>query len=158
MAVTPNKKDLSAPLFLINGSSFPSNEYGYYTSGAVNNPGRDYVERTEQLVRSTRNANGEVISQVVNRRLRKFDSLSWPYLSASSVTWLQQQIAKFNCTLTYWDSGTGGFVTREYYWGDFEATPCEWETVYYNGRYMKKPSYYKNVVCNLIDKGVVNEN
>ena len=152
MANVQNKKDLDAPLFLINGKSFPSNENGYF-SGAVNNPGREYVERTEQLVRSTRNAKGEVISEVINRRMNKFDSLTWPYLSAESVTWLKSEIAQFNCNLTYWDSEVGGIITREYYWGDFEATPCEWETVYYNGTYMKKPSYYKNVTCNLIDKG-----
>lgn len=149
MSDSPNKKDLDAPLFLINGQAFANPE----NYGTVNNPSREYVERTEQLVRSARNANGEVISEVINRRMSKFDSLTWPYLSASSVVWLKSEIAKFDCELTYWDSGVGNFITREYYWGDFEATPCEWETTYYNGRLMKKPSYYKNVTCNLIDKG-----
>lgn len=152
MAYTPNKNNLDAPLFLINGKKFPSNENVYFQN-AVNNPGRDYTEQTEQLVRSTRNAKGEVVSQVINRRLNKFESLIWPYLSAESVTWLKNEIAKFDCTLTYWDSEAGGIITREYYWGDFEATPCEWELVPYNGTYMKKPKYYKNVKCNLIDKG-----
>ena len=153
-----DKSHISAPLFLINGSRFLSNEGGKFSreneSGAVNNPGRDYVEKTEQLVKSTRNAEGETIAQVVNRRLRKFDNLTWPYLSAESVTWLQQQIASFTCKLTYWDSQVGGFITREYYWGDFEATPCEWEVAYGPGGAMKKPSRYMNVKCNLIDKGM----
>ena len=150
-----NKAYMTAPLFLINGSKFLSNEEGAYFSGAVNNPGREYVEKTEQLVRSTRNANGQIIWAIVNRRLRKFEQLSWPYLSAESVTWLQKQIASFHCNLTYWDSAVGGFITRKYYWGDFEATPCEWTTTIYNGMLMKKPSRYKNVVCNLIDERIL---
>lgn len=97
--------------------------------------------------------NGQIVSQTINRRMNKFDSLTWPYLSAEAVTWLKAEIAKFHCDLTYWDSEVGAFVTRKYYWGDFEATPCEWETVLYNGMRMKKPSYYKNVTCNLIDEG-----
>ena len=44
-----------------------------------------------------------------------------------------------------------------FYWGDFEATPCEWATVkHYAGKdyfYIKRPIWYKDVKCNLIDKG-----
>jgi hypothetical protein len=108
-----------------------------------------------KLVKSTRNARGQVVAQVVNRRLNKFESLTWPYLSRVSVTWLKQEIKKFYCTLGYWDDEANQFVERRYYWGDFEATPCEWETVWDNTRhiYYKRPIWYQNVKCNLIDMG-----
>ena len=152
-----------APLFYINGQAFrwqdPKGRYwesdkpGY---NSVNNPARDYTEKTEQLVRSTRNANGQVISHKINRRLEKFDNLRWPYLSAESVKWLRQQIAKFDCNLSYWDDELGRVITRQFYWGDFEATPCEWEIIEVpkgSGIYYKKPTWYKDIKCNLIDKG-----
>ena len=162
------KEDAFAPLMLINGSQFLfetpegdkwSEYYDGYYYNTVANPARDYVEKSEQLVRSTRNANGQVIAEVINRRLNKFDSLRWPYLSRAQVSWLKQQIAKFECVLSYWDSEKEAWINRRYYWGDFEATPCEWEKVrrgtYPDGRpfYYKRPTWYKDVKCNLIDMG-----
>ena len=125
----------------------------YYNT--VNNPAIGYNELSEQLVKSTRNAKGQVVSQVINRRLNKFDNLYWPYLSRVNVMELKKEIAKFYCTLTYYDEESDSFVTRKYYWGDFSATPCEWETVWVNevNTYMKRPILYKDVKCNLIDMG-----
>lgn len=162
------KTNAFAPLILINGEDFrfqtPNGEYldePYMGEiyNTVNNPSIGYVEQSEQLVKSTRNAKGQVVAQPINRRLNKFDSLSWPYLSRASVHWLKQQIAKFECELSYWDDEAEQWVTRKYYWGDFEATPCEWETIqigtYSDGapRYTKRPVWYKDVKCNLIDMG-----
>lgn len=173
MGICP-KTNSFASLFLINGEDFrlinPDGSYfdeeypdkntgKWYHYNTVQNPAIGYNEQTEQLVRSTRNANGQVVSQKINRRLNKFENLYWPYLSRQSVQWLRKQIAKFDCNLTYWDDESGQFITRQFYWGDFSATPCEWETVrigYYpdgRPRYMKRPVWYKDVKCNLIDKG-----
>lgn len=166
------KTNSYAPLIKINGQlflyrdengdyyqddSFPGGE----THLTVNNPGIGYVERSEQLVHSTRNALGQVVSQVINRRLNKFDNLYWPYLSWVNVHELKQYIKKFQCRISYWDSEEDEWVTRRYYWGDFEATPCEWQRVEMVGQYdasgnqlyMKKPIWYKDVKCNLIDMG-----
>lgn len=158
-----------APLITINGSTFDFQDSkgnklvetyysgNYYT---VNNPAIGYTEQSEQLVRSTRNAKGQVVSQKINRRINKFENLYWPYLSRKSVNWLKKEIAKFDCTIGFWDDESESFVEREYYWGDFEATPCEWETFdtgkkFPDGRpfYAKRPTWYKDVKCNLIDKG-----
>lgn len=157
------KTNAFAPLIRINGEEFKFRDpYGGYLSeyfegqymNTVNNPAIGYVEQSEQLVRSTRNAKGQVVAQTINRRLNKFDSLSWPYLSRYSVNWLKKQIAKFTCQLSYYDDEMDKWITRTYYWGDFEATPCEWETVEINpGVYMKRPIWYKDVKCNLIDCG-----
>lgn len=158
------KENPFAPLILINGKKFPfmdpngnifTDNYKGTEYISINNPARDYVEKSEQLVRSTRNANGRVIAQPINRRLNKFDSLRWPYLSRASVNWLKKEIAKFECRLTYWDDEEEGWITRDYYWGDFSATPCEWEMVKLENQdfYFKRPTWYKDVQCNLIDMG-----
>lgn len=158
------------PLFLINGMIPPDNfKYGY-------------TEDTEQLVKSQRNSKGVVIAKKVGeaydnssgKRLLKFNNLEWPILPNSDYRWLQEQIEKFYCYITYYDArygytntgtdpftgkdiysvGTqtiGGFVTKKFYWGDFSAEPWKFERNTDNGLLM--PSYYINVKVNLIDCG-----
>ena len=100
------KTNSFASLLLINGKEFkfrdPDGNYlseyypydgKYYNT--VNNPAIGYNEQSEQLVKSTRNAQGEVVAQTINRRLNKFDNLYWPYLSRVNVMELKKEIAKF---------------------------------------------------------------
>ena len=154
------------PLFLINGMIPPDNfKYGY-------------TEDTEQLVKSQRNSQGVVVAKKVGtdggKRLLKFNNLEWPLLPNSDYRWLQEQIEKFYCYVTYYDarygyvsmgkdpfSGeeiystgvqtSGGFVTKKFYWGDFSAEPWKFERDTDNG--LLVPSYYINVKVNLIDCG-----
>ncbi len=152
------------PLFLINKMIPPDNvRYGY-------------TENTEQLVKSQRNSQGVVVAQKVGsaydnstgKRLLKFDNLEWPLLPNSDYRWLQEQIEKFYCYITFWDaragytpiqgndysSGvitTGGFVTKKFYWGDFSAEPWKFTRDTDNG--ILVPEYYINVKVNLIDCG-----
>ena len=152
------------PLFLINGHIPPDNvKYGY-------------TEDTEQLVKSQRNSKGVVVAQKVGeaydnstgKRLMKFNNLEWPLLPNSDYRWLQEQIEKFYCYLTFYDSRagyqpiqgnnystgiqtTGGFVTKKFYWGDFSAEPF---TFVRDTRYgILVPAYYINVKVNIIDCG-----
>lgn len=152
------------PLFLINGHIPPDNvRYGY-------------TESTEQLVKSQRNSKGVVVAKKVGeaydnstgKRLMKFDGLEWPLLPNSDYRWLQEQIEKFYCYITYYDARagyqpmtgndystgaqtTGGFVTKKFYWGDFSAEPWKFVRDTENG--LLVPSYYINVKVNLIDCG-----
>lgn len=152
------------PLFLINGDIPPDNvKYGY-------------TEDTEQLVKSQRNSKGVVVAKKVGeaydnstgKRLLKFNNLEWPYLLASDYNWLQEQIEKFYCYVTFWDaragyqpiSGnnytighqtTGAFVTKKFYWGDFSAEP--WKFYRDTDYGILIPSIYINVKVNLIDCG-----
>ena len=173
------KENAFASLLWINGKDFtfrdPNGNYldeYYYDEdlheahhyNMVNNPAIGYTESSEQLVKSTRNALGQVVAQTVNRRLNKFDNLYWPYMSRVNLTELKKEIAKFYCNLTYFDTEANAFITRQYYWGDFSATPCEWERVRIEGErdshgnpiYYKRPIWYKDVKCNLIDMGYPN--
>lgn len=175
MGICP-KTNAFASLLWINGKDFtfrdPTGEYlteVYYDRtldethryNTVNNPAIGYNELSEQLVKTTRDANGRVIAQKVNRRLNKFDNLYWPYMSRVNLMELKKEIAKFECKLSYWDDELNVWKTRRYYWGDFSATPCEWETVRLEGQrdkqgrpiYIKRPIWYKDVKCNLIDMG-----
>lgn len=162
------KTNAFAPLIRINGKEFRFRDpegnyldeyYNNYHYNTVNNPAIGYNELSEQLVKSTRNAEGKVVAQIVNRRLNKFDNLYWPYMSRVNLTELKQEIKKFYCDISYWDDEADSYITRKYYWGDFSATPCEWETVRLEGQtdslgrpiYFKRPIWYKDVKCNLID-------
>ena len=175
------KTDAITPLIWINGKDYTFKDPNgdrltevYYDRGlnerheynTVNNPAIGYSEKSEQLVKSTRNAKHQVVSQVVNRRLNKLDNLYWPYMSRVNLTELKKEIAKFECRLSYYDTEVDKWITRRYYWGDFEATPCEWELVRLDrtpgvperdhlGKpiYIKRPLWYKDVKCNLIDMG-----
>lgn len=152
------------PLFLINGMIPPDNfRYGY-------------TESTEQLVKSQRNSKGVVVAEKVGeaydnstgKRLLKFDGLEWPILPNSDYRWLQEQIEKFYCYVTFYDAragyepmtggvyntGTqtdGGFVTKKFYWGDFSAEPWKFKRDTNYG--ILVPEYYINVKVNLIDCG-----
>lgn len=152
------------PLFLINKMIPPDNvKYGY-------------TEDTEQLVKSQRNSKGVVVAKKVGeafdnstgKRLLKFNNLEWPLLPNSDYRWLQEQIEKFYCYITFYDaragyqpiqgndysSGvqtTGGFVTKKFYWGDFSAEP--WQFVRDTNNGLLIPSYYINVKVNLVDCG-----
>lgn len=129
---------MGKPLFLFDGASIPGN------------PARGYLEQSEQLVDSARNANGQVVAQKINRRLRKFDSLKWPVLTNTQVHWLKQKVANFTVMLTYYDSQDGGIVTRKFYFGDMSAEPFEWDTVHYQ---VAVPTKYKDVSVSIIDMG-----
>lgn len=152
------------PLFLINKHIPPDNfRYGY-------------TEDTEQLVRSQRNSKGVVVAEKVGeaydnssgKRLLKFNNLEWPIMPESDYRWLQEQIEKFYCFVTFWDhragyqpingkdysrgiQTTGGFVTKKFYWGDFSAEP--WQFYRDTDLDLLVPSYYINVKVNLIDCG-----
>lgn len=152
------------PLFLINKHIPPDNvKFGY-------------TEDTEQLVQSQRNSKGVVVAKKVGeaydnstgKRLMKFNSLEWPLLANSDYRWLQEQIEKFYCYITYYDAKagyqpiqgndystgiqtTGGFVTKKFYWGDFSAEP--WQFARDTDYGILVPSWYINVKVNLIDCG-----
>lgn len=157
------------PLFLINKHIPPDNfRYGY-------------TEDTEQLVKSQRNSKGVVVAKKVGeiydnstgKRLLKFNNLEWPILPESDYRWLQEQIEKFYCYITFWDSRAGfssmgdkvngeynysvgiqtqgRLVTKKFYWGDFSAEP--WKFIRDTDIGLLVPSYYINVKVNLIDCG-----
>ena len=152
------------PLLLIN-KHIPPNNFRY-----------GYTESTEQLVKSQRNSKGVVVAKKVGeaydnssgKRLLKFDGLEWPRMSNKDYRWLQEQIEKFYCYVTYWDARAGyspmngddysqgletagDFVTKKFYWGDFSAEPWQFERNTNNG--LLVPSWYINVRVNLIDCG-----
>lgn len=156
------KVDTGIPLFYFDGEKMPAEEEGLYDPfnnvPDTGNPAQGYLMKTEQLVRSTRNANGQVVSQPINRRLLKFDSLKWPILSRRQVIWLKRKVANFKVNVTYYDDELDSIITRLFYFGDMSAEPFRWESVSIDGgrtKYIKRPTYYKNVSVNIIDMRVL---
>lgn len=156
------KVDTGVPLFYFDGEKMPAIEEGMYDPmnniPDTGNPAQGYLMKTEQLVRSTRNANGEVVSQKINRRLLKFDSLKWPILSRRQVVWLKQKVANFAVNVTYYDDEVDNIITRKFYFGDMSAEPFRWESISIDGgqtKYIKRPTMYKDVSVNIIDMRVL---
>jgi hypothetical protein len=156
------KVDQGVPLFYFNGEKMP----GPGPEGEVDgngytmtqNPGRGYLMKTEQLVKSTRNSNGQVVAQKINRRLLKFDSLKYPLLTRKQVVWLKQKVANFTVRVTYYDDELDKVISRLFYFGDMSAEPIQWESVSLDGgktKFIKRPSLYKDVSVNIIDMRVL---
>lgn len=131
-------KNNSSPLFLFNGESLPSN------------PSIGYLEKTEQLVNSTRSTNGKVTAQPINRRMKKFDNLVFPKLNLEDYHWLQQNVANFEVLLTYYDTEEMEVLVRRFYFGDLSGEPTKWDNSYTP---VQKPIEFKNVKVNIIDMG-----
>lgn len=125
------------PLFLFNGEALPSN------------PQVGYLEENEQLVKGTRNTNGQTIAQPINRRLNKFNNLCFPFLSLEDYNWLKNRVANFEVLLTYYDTDSLDVIVRRFYFGNLSGEPCEWE----NYQSIQKPTKFKNVKVNIIDMG-----
>lgn len=100
----------------------------------------------QQLVDSGRNAKGQVIAQMINRRLLKVDGLKWSYLTASQWSSILTEIQKFTGTCKIWDGRTKKFITFKVYWGDASETPFE---IAKDGEILS----YKDCSCNVIDMG-----
>lgn len=103
--------------------------------------------KRQQFVDSARNANGEVVAQKINRRILKFDSLQWLYLTASEWRAILTEIEKFEGTLEYWDNLEGAFKTIKVYWGDADEEIHKIDPA--TGEVLE----YINCKCNIIDMG-----
>lgn len=131
-------KNNSSPLFLFNGEPLPSN------------PAVGYLEKSEQLVEGTRNLRGQTIAQPINRRIKKYENLVFPFLPLEDYHWLQKKVANFEVLLTYYDSEEMNAIVRRFYFGDVEGTPSKWDNRY---KPVQRPIEFKNVKVNIIDMG-----
>lgn len=120
--------------FKINGIALPT-------------PSTGLVVQRQQFVDSARNAQGQVVAQKINRRILKFDSVVWKYLTASEWRAILQEIEKFNGTLEFWDNLSGQIITRQVYWGDASEEPFKINPN--TGEVLE----YINCKCNIIDLG-----
>lgn len=129
----------TSPLFLINGKAFPWPEHGFQ-------------EIRSQMVDSKRNANATVMSQIINRRQVKFNGLKWSYMSANDWRFMLNDIAGFECVVTYFDIQLNRVINRKFYFSDATATPYEFDL---SNHEVAKPISFINCQVNLIDKGEV---
>lgn len=134
-----------APLMWIDGEPFPF-------------PSRDFKFVSSQLVSGGRNENGVVTIQKINRRMAKFDSLVFPYLSATEWRFIRQKIEQMVVNITYYDDYEDRVLTRKFYFGDSSAQIWEldgatYDTENYTTMVVQKPKSYINCTVNIIDMG-----
>ena len=130
-------------IITVNGKPFPA-------------PARGLEFIVSTFVSSGRNANGEVVGQVVGRDNYKLNNLLWPYLDA--VTW-SSILKEFTKTrvdskghfviATIPDMVNNSWITIKMYPGDRSAKP------YWFDKETHLPIAYTDCRYNLIDCGVV---
>ena len=109
--------------------------------------GLTYIVSTN--VDSGRNANGEVVGQVVGRNIYKLDQMEWSWLSAPIWEEMLSMFDEFFVTVTFWDTMNGKWTTLKMYPGDRSAEP------YWLDPSDDRPLYYTNCKLNLIDCGII---
>lgn len=118
----------------INGKAFPA-------------PSRGMELLISTLVNSGRNANGEVVGQVVGRNQNKA-TLSWKWLDAETWASMLQEFDNFIVIARIPDMQRNDWTTLKMYPGDRSAEPY-W--VDDEGL----PTHYTNCKVNIIDCGVI---
>ena len=108
--------------------------------------GLNYIVSTN--VDSGRNANGEVVGQVVGRDIYKLDQMEWAWLPAPVWEAMLQMFSEFFVNVTFWDFVNGRWITLKMYPGDRSAEP------YWLDYGNDTPLYYTNCKLNLIDCGI----
>lgn len=123
-----------AAIITINGKEFPAPQRGL-----------EFIVSTN--VNSGRNANGEVIGQVVGRNQNKANNLVWPFLDAQTWAEILQEFDDFFVIATIPDMVHNTWQTIKMYPGDRSAEP------YWIDPVTKLPTHYINCKVNIIDCG-----
>ena len=98
---------------------------------------------------SGRNANGEVIGQVVGRNQNKANNLVWPWLDAATWASMLQEFDNFFVVAKIPDMVHNDWITIQMYPGNRSAEPYRIDPV------TKLPTHYINCKVNIIDCGVI---
>ena len=125
-----------AAIITINGKEFPAPQRGL-----------EFIVST--TVSSGRNANGEVVGQVVGRNQNKANNLVWPWLKAETWAAMLQEFDNFFVIVKMPDMVHNDWITIQMYPGDRSAEP------YWIDKQSKLPTHYINCKVNLIDCGVI---
>ena len=99
-----------------------------------------------QFSDGARNANGQMILSKINRRIIKFDTLTWTGLTPAEWRIIKTEINKLTGVLKVWIAEENRFVYIDIYWGDDKAIPAVMNE---DGSIIK----YKTCQCNIIDSG-----
>lgn len=127
----------------------------YINGKAIKSPavGLELVLTTN--VDSGRNANGEVVGQVVGRNVHKINNLQWAMLTAEEWSEILAEFDDFFCTVRFPDMRNNNWVTHKCYPGDRTAEPF-WLNKE-PGEAYGLPTHYRNCKVNLIDCGIISE-
>lgn len=132
-----NNMDGRAPVWLFNGEPAPV-------------PMGQLKISSSQQADVKKNAGGKTIAQKINRRIVKYDSVQWSYLTYDQWRWIRQHAENYAVDVTYWDELSDAMVTRKFYFGDTSATPYEWDAA---SHAVARPLSYINCAVNITDMG-----
>ena len=118
----------------VNGVDFPCPRVGF-----------NYIIST--TVNAGRNANNEVVGQVVGRDLYKLNGLEWAALEPETWQKMLKAVDPFYVPVTFEDYRTGEPITIIMYPGDRSAEPL------FVDKETHKVTKYLNCKFNLIDSG-----
>lgn len=121
----------------INGVEFPY-------------PARGLTLKIIHFVNSGRNANGEIVSEVIGRPQYKLEGLKWNWLDADTWSAMLQELNKFFVDVEFFDMASNSVRKLSMYVGDRSAQPY-----WIDGE--DRITHYQNCQCNLIDMGVQSE-
>ena len=113
---------------------------------ALKTPDGGLVISGSQFSDGERNANGEMILSKINRRIIKFDTLTWSGLTTNEWSLIKNEINKLIGVLKIWLPETKSFVYIDFYWGDDKAVPARMNP---DGSIVE----YRTCQCNIIDMG-----
>ena len=99
-------------------------------------------------VNSGRNANNEVVGEVVGRNVLKYNNLQWAWLEADEWHKICALFSSFFVTARIWNPEAGGWTTLKMYPGDRSA-----EIYWLNED--GTPKNYRNCKVNIIDCGII---
>jgi len=94
-----------------------------------------------------RNANGEMLLTKINRRIIKFDTLTWSGATPEEWGAIKTQINKLTGVAKVWIAETNSFQYLDIYWGDDKAVPARMND---DGSVIQ----YKTCQCSIIDMGL----
>lgn len=121
----------NSTLLIVNGVAFPSPRYGLE------------IVRS-QAVDAGRNANNQVIGQLVGRKLYKLNNLEWVGLSTEKWSQMEKALEPFYVPVTFTDEN-GERVTVTMYPGDITIKPMHADGNNY--------TMLESVKVNLVDCG-----
>ena len=120
-------------ILVVNGVELKTPDSGLTISGS-------------QFADGERNANGEMIITAINRRIIKFDMLTWTGLTPDEWQKIKKEINKLTGVMRIWVAETKSFQYIDIYWGDDKVVPARMNP---DGSIAE----YKTCQCNIIDMG-----
>ena len=110
-------------------------------------------KQAEQLVDGDRNSLGQVIIQLISRRIEAYTQMEWGELTPEEFQWLRRNVEDMVVDLTFFNDLTQRVSRRRYYFGILNYRPMGFKDT---GLEVLQPMLYVENRCNIIDMNLDN--